>query len=69
MHFMGLDQPCMALFFKINSWQGLLENKESDKHGHHAWFPFDALPDNIIPRHRKAIELIIQGIIYSEDSW
>ncbi len=70
MHFYGVDQtPCIALFFVIRSWQGEIQNKEPHKNAALEWFPLDKLPDNMIPRHAKALELISKSILYSEDNW
>jgi 8-oxo-dGTP diphosphatase len=69
MHFMGETEPCIALFFVISSWHGELTNRELDKHDHISWFAVDKLPENLIPRHRKALELISKKIVYSEANW
>ncbi len=69
MHFMGETRPCVAFFYIIRTWQGDIINKEKNKHDHLAWFSLDNLPDQLIPRHRKALELIAQKISYSEDNW
>lgn len=70
MHFLGDEgAPCVAFFFTIKNWQGDIHNAEKDKHDHLKWFSLDKLPDNIIPRHKKALNLINKGIAYSEDSW
>ena len=69
MHFMGQSEPCIALFFLIKSWTGTLINKEADKHSKLEWFYIDQLPESLIPRHRKAIELTSKHIFYSEDNW
>ena len=70
MHFKGVDNnPCIALFFVVQTWHGTLHNKEPDKNEKIEWFPLDKLPKNIIPRHAKAIELISKSILYSEDNW
>lgn len=69
MHFMGINKPCIALFYTVKKWSGNITNKEENKHTELKWFPIDKLPDNIIPRHKKAIELALKGISYSEDNW
>lgn len=69
MHFMGETRPCAAFFFTIKTWQGEIHNAEKTKHDHLKWFPLDKLPENMIPRHKKALERIAKGIYYSEDNW
>lgn len=69
MHFMGETGPCIALLYTLHTWHGDLYNKEPKKHEHLAWFPLDKLPENIIPRHRMALERISQKIMYSENNW
>ncbi len=70
MHFYGIDQtPCIALFFVIHSWRGEIENKELHKNAALEWFPLDTLPATMIPRHAKALTLLAEKILYSEDSW
>lgn len=69
MHFMGEDVPCVAFFYIVRTWHGTISNAEQDKHGHLQWFSVDKIPENMIPRHKKAVELIARGIRYSEDNW
>lgn len=59
----------IALTFMINNWQGEIINCESDKHTELAWFSYETLPSNIIPRHRHIITMVQQGLLYSEDGW
>ena len=47
-------------------WQGEAYNKEPEKHMTLAWFALDQLPENIIPAHRGVLQLVVQGIAYSE---
>lgn len=69
MHFMGKTRPCVGFFYRISTWQGTITNKEPEKCGNLQWFSFDQLPDNIIPRHKKALLYFLNGISYSEDDW
>jgi 8-oxo-dGTP pyrophosphatase MutT (NUDIX family) len=59
----------LAVVFKINSWTSSIINKEPDKCADLAWFSSDNLPQNIIPRHHHIMEMVQQGILYSESSW
>jgi len=68
--FLGVDDaPCVAFFYFVKTWQGDVNNSEKNKHDHLKWFPIDKLPENMIPRHKKAIELNAKRIFYSEDNW
>lgn len=69
MHFKGERIPCMFFIFAINQWQGDLTNRELDKNAELAWFPWTSLPENIIPRHLKALQLMQQNVMYSESNW
>jgi len=63
------DEKVLALVFNIVEWRGELINKEPDKCAELAWFSYDDLPENIIPRHRLIIEHIIRSELYSESGW
>lgn len=69
LHKKGEDGIFFALVFTASQWQGQPINKEPKKHADLKWFPLDDLPQNTIPTHRRIIELIQKGIIYSEDGW
>lgn len=69
MHFMGETRPCVSFFYAIRNWSGEIVNKEPDKHDHVKWFDLEKLPDDLIPRHRKALAHISKKIYYSEEDW
>ena len=69
MHFKGEQKPCMFFIFAIKEWQGDITNRELDKNAELKWFPWTSLPENIIPRHLKALQLIQQNSMYSESNW
>ncbi len=56
-------------FFEVKKWSGEIANTEPDKCDDLRWFPLDALPPNIIPYIKQAIECYRKGIIYSEFGW
>lgn len=66
MHFMGETRACVAFFFLVRTWQGTIVNKEIKKCDHIKWFDLDQLPENMIPRHRIALNNIQKRIVYSE---
>ena len=63
------DIEFLSLTFKISHWEGEPFNKEPDKHEHLAWFYPNALPGNLGPRHRQAVEMTFKNILYSEAGW
>jgi ADP-ribose pyrophosphatase YjhB (NUDIX family) len=58
-----------ACVFQLLKWDGVPVNKEIDRHDDIQWFAVNKLPENIVPAHRQAIELIMQGSMYSEHGW
>ena len=56
-------------FVRVKSWIGEITNQEPDKCDDLAWFPLTALPDNMIPYVRAALERCQQGLNYSEFGW
>ena len=56
-------------FVHIRNWQGDPVNTEPDKCDELRWVKVDALPDNVIPYVRKAIENHRSGIKFLEVGW
>ena len=56
-------------FIEVQHWEGEITNREPEKCDHLAWFPLTALPDNMIPYVRAALERCQQGLNYSEFGW
>jgi 8-oxo-dGTP pyrophosphatase MutT (NUDIX family) len=63
------NEKNLALVFKITNWTDEPINKEPEKCAQLAWFAYDNLPENIIPRHRLIIEKIKTSITYCESGW
>jgi len=59
----------VAFVFKATTWQGDVANCEPDKIAELQWYALDALPENVIPRHRHIIEMVQCGVLYSEKGW
>ena len=53
-------------FFVAGEWQGELYNAEPHRCDHADWFSLVALPENIVPEVKQAIEQIQTGALYSE---
>lgn len=59
----------MALFFEVTQWSGEPVITEPDKCAAWEWFPLDALPEQMIPYGRQALEQYAAGGLYSERGW
>lgn len=57
------------IFFKVEKWQGQIENKEPDKCDDLSWFDINNLPSNTIPYISHVLENFKQDIFYSEFGW
>lgn len=53
-------------YFQIKVWTGEPAIREADKCSGMAWFPTDALPEDMIPNRRRAFLLAKNGVRYSE---
>lgn len=70
LHRKGTEDEFVALFFEVDITNfPAPQNKEPHKHDDIKFFPLNALPENIIPAHKQAIEYMMQDIAYSEHGW
>lgn len=53
-------------YFEIRKWEGDPTIREPDKCSGMAWFPTDALPEDMIPNRRRVFLLARTGVPYSE---
>jgi mutator protein MutT len=58
-----------ACFFVMDINNAIPRNNQPDRHDDMQWFAVDALPDKMVPAHRYGLELINQGVPYSEHGW
>jgi 8-oxo-dGTP diphosphatase len=56
-------------FVVVKRWDGEITNTEPDKCDDLAWFPLEALPANMIPYVRYALENYQKRLLYSEFGW
>ncbi|MGW2137615.1 NUDIX domain-containing protein [Streptomyces sp. NPDC001773] len=63
------DRPRMGLFFRARAWSGEPELREPDKCTQWTFWDPAALPDDLVPYTRVAIEKIQNGELYSETGW
>lgn len=63
------DDERVTIYFTTDRYKGTLCNEEPHKCDDLHWFADDALPKNIVPHVRYALENIGRGISYSEFGW
>jgi 8-oxo-dGTP diphosphatase len=56
-------------FLAAECWTGTITNTEPHKCDELAWFPLDALPDNIIPYVRRALTNYRRGVWFDSFGW
>ena len=59
----------VAFFFTVRRWTGEPENREPDKCSGLRWFPLGALPEQLIPYCRAALESISVNDCFSSFGW
>ena len=59
----------VGFFFEARRWRGEPRNMEPHKADDFRWFPLDALPENMVPYVRAAIERWRAGVLYGESGW
>jgi len=67
-HRLGTEER-MSLFFGTDTWQGEPQNREPHKCAELAWYPRAALPPNMVPYVRHALDELSAGRVYSEYGW
>ncbi|MCZ8319861.1 MAG: NUDIX domain-containing protein [Silanimonas sp.] len=59
----------VSFFFTAERWRGEPVNREPHKCSELAWYPAVALPSNVVPYVRHAIEQSLIKVPYSEFGW
>jgi 8-oxo-dGTP diphosphatase len=59
----------VGFFFRARRWRGEPRNMEPHKADDFRWVPLHALPHDMVPYVRRAIELWRAGRCYSESGW
>jgi mutator protein MutT len=60
------DGERIDFYYTCPEWQGEIVNNEPEKCDDISWHDLDALPENIIPTVKIALEAIRLGVFYSE---
>jgi 8-oxo-dGTP pyrophosphatase MutT (NUDIX family) len=63
------DTERIDFFVTASRWQGTIVNREPDKCDDLAWFPLDALPENVVPYVRRAIANARVGRWFDSFGW
>ena len=63
------DDERIDFFFAASEWAGEPTNCEPDKCDELAWFALDALPANVIPYVRRALDNYRRGIGFDSFGW
>lgn len=69
MHRRNTDREYIDIHLTAKSWSGNIENLEPEKCDDLQWFPLNALPTNIAPEVKAALENVQQGVFYGELGW
>jgi 8-oxo-dGTP diphosphatase len=62
-------EPRLGLFFETRRWIGEPTNREPEKCSAIAWFPLDALPDQLIEYPAAGIHAYRQNLAFSVLGW
>ncbi|MGD8402175.1 MAG: NUDIX domain-containing protein [Anaerolineales bacterium] len=63
------DDERIDFFVHVKKWQGESFNTEPEKCDDLRWYNLDALPVNIIPYVKQAIQNFGNGIVFEEFGW
>ena len=61
------DNEYIDIYFTCSRWSGEVKNCEVHKCGDLRFFPKNALPDNVIPSVKNALEFSEKKVVYSEE--
>ncbi|TWT37044.1 nucleoside triphosphate pyrophosphohydrolase [Posidoniimonas corsicana] len=59
----------VSFFFTADEWSGEPVNREPHKCRQLSWFSVEALPENMVPYVRQAIQGTLSASAYSEYGW
>lgn len=67
-HRMGTEER-ISFFFSAVAWQGEPRNREPHKCNELGWYSVKAMPTNMVPYVRHAIDHVLSNSHYSEFGW
>lgn len=69
MHAKTKDREWIAMYFVAEKWTGLVQNNEPNEHELVAWWPLHALPQDLFPPFKQALDAIDNNRRYSQFGW
>lgn len=60
------NRQYLDVFFKVLNWKGEAKLMEPEKCSEMRWFPFNALPDNVVPHQQVVLNALKQDVRYQE---
>jgi ADP-ribose pyrophosphatase len=59
----------VGFFVEATNWEGEPQNMEPHKHDDLGWFSINALPENTVPQLMHVLDLVKEGVFFSELGW
>ena len=69
MHRKSEGRTYVDIFFKTQSWEGDIENREPEKCSELSWYETDDLPENTVYYVEKVLKGLNNGMNYQELGW
>lgn len=69
MHRKSGGRTYVDIFFKTQSWEGDIENREPEKCSELSWYETDDLPENTVYYVEKVLKGLNNGMNYQELGW
>lgn len=69
MHRKSECRTYVDIFFKTQSWEGDIENREPEKCSELSWYETDDLPENTVYYVEKVLKGLNNGMNYQELGW
>lgn len=69
MHRKSEGRTYVDIFFKTQSWEGDIENREPEKCSELSWYETDDLPENTVYYVEKVLKGLNNGMSYQELGW
>lgn len=69
MHRKSGGRTYVDIFFKTQSWEGDIENREPEKCSELSWYETDDLPENTVYYVEKVLKGLKNGMNYQELGW
>ena len=64
-----LEDGYILAYYRVNKYEGIPYIAEKDKSSDLRWFPYDKLPENIIPYDDKVLQAMDLGVILDSDKF